>query len=45
MSTATTTSTDTGQHTSSRSTTHPTNAPVSQSERWAANRLRTNVAA
>jgi hypothetical protein len=47
MSTATTTSTDTGQHTASRSTTQPlnTNNPTLQSERSAAQRLRTTMAA
>ena len=43
MSTATTTSHDTGQHTTSRSTN--TNTPTSQLERSAAQRLRTTMAA
>ena len=45
MSTATTTSHDTGQHTASRTTTQPTNNPTTQLERSAANRLRTTMAA
>ena len=45
MSTATTTSHDTGQHTASRSTTQPTNTPTTQLERYAAQRLRTTMAA
>ena len=45
MSTATTTSHDTGQHTTSRPTTQPTNTPTIQLERSAANRLRTTMAA
>ena len=45
MSTATTTSHDTGQHATSRSTTQPTNTPTTQLERSAANRLRTTMAA
>jgi hypothetical protein len=45
MSTATTTSTDTGQTSSRRSTTQSTNNPTLQSERSAANRLRTTMAA
>jgi hypothetical protein len=45
MSTATTTSHDTGQHTASQTTTQPTNTPTSQLERSAANRLRTKKAA
>jgi hypothetical protein len=45
MSTATTTSTETGQRTTSRSTTQPTNTPTLQTERSAANRLRTTMAA
>ena len=45
MSTATTTSHDTGQHTASRPTTQPTNTPTTQLERSAANRLRTTMAA
>jgi hypothetical protein len=45
MSTATTTSTETGQHTASRSTTLPTNTPTTQLERSAAQRLRTTMAA
>jgi hypothetical protein len=45
MSTATTTSTDTGQTTTSRSTTQPTNTPTTQLERSAAQRLRTTMAA
>ena len=45
MSTATTTSHDTGQHTTSRPTTQPTNTPTTQLERSAANRLRTTMAA
>ncbi|MFM8494852.1 MAG: hypothetical protein ACKOEM_04920, partial [Planctomycetia bacterium] len=45
MSTATTTSHDTGQTTSRRTTTQPTNTPTSQLERSAANRLRTTMAA
>jgi len=44
MSTATTTSHDTGQHTASRTTTQPTSTPTSQLERSAANRLRTTMA-
>jgi hypothetical protein len=45
MSTATTTSHDTGQHAASRTTTQPTNTPTTQLERSAANRLRTTMAA
>ncbi|MFM8528282.1 MAG: hypothetical protein ACKOD2_01145, partial [Ilumatobacteraceae bacterium] len=47
MSTATTTSHDTGQHTTSRPTNQPTstNTPTTQLERNAANRLRTTMAA
>ena len=45
MSTATTTSHDTGQHTTSRSTTQPANNPTTQLERSAAQRLRTTMAA
>jgi hypothetical protein len=45
MSTATTTSHDTGQHTTNRSTTQPTNTPTTQLERNAANRLRATMAA
>ena len=45
MPTATTTSHDTGQHTTNRATTQPTNTPTSQLERSAAQRLRTTMAA
>ena len=45
MSTATTTSTATGQHAASRTTTQPTNTPTTQLERSAAQRLRTTMAA
>ncbi len=45
MSTATTTSTDTGQNISRRSTNQPTNTPTTQLERSAAQRLRTTMAA
>jgi len=46
MSTATTTTShDTGQHITSRSTTQPTNIPTTQLERSAAQRLRTTMAA
>jgi hypothetical protein len=45
MSTATTTSHDTGQASSRRTTTQPTNTPTSQLERNAANRLRATMAA
>ncbi len=45
MRTATTTSTDTGQHTTNRTTTQPNNTPTTQIERNAANRLRTTMAA
>ena len=45
MSTATTTSHDTGQHTASRSTTKPTNTPTTQLERSAAQSLCTTMAA
>ncbi len=45
MSTFTTTSHDTGQHTASRSTTSPTNNPTTQLGRSAAQRLRTTMAA
>ena len=45
MSTATTTSHDTGQHTASRTTTQPTNTPTSQTAPNAAQRLRTTMAA
>jgi len=41
----TTTEPLTGQHTTSRSTTQPTNSPTTQLERSAANRLRTTMAA
>ena len=41
MSTATTTSHDTGQHNTSRPTTQPTNTPTTQLERSVAQRLRT----
>lgn len=44
MSTATTTSLDTGQTGSRRPTTQPTNTPTNQLERYAADRLRTVVA-
>ena len=43
MSTFTTTSHDTGQHTTSQPTTQPTNTPTSQLERDAANRHRTTM--
>ena len=45
MSTETTTSNDTGQTSSRRTTTQPTNTPTSQLERSAANRLRATMAA
>ena len=45
MSTATTTSHDTGQNQSPRSTTQPNNTPVTQTTPNAANRLRTTMAA
>jgi len=45
MSTATTTSHDTGQHTASQTTTQPTNNPTSQLKRSAAQRLCTTMAA
>ena len=45
MSTATTTSHDTGQQTTSRTSTQPTNTPTTQLERSAAQRLRTTMAA
>jgi hypothetical protein len=45
MSTATTTSHDTGQHTTNRPTTQPTNTPVTQTTPNAAQRLRTTMAA
>jgi hypothetical protein len=45
MSTATTTSTDTGQHTSTRGRQREAQQPVSQQERSAAERLRTTMAA
>jgi len=45
MSTATTTSHDTGQTSSRRTTTQPTNTPTTQLERSAAQRLRTTMAA
>ena len=45
MSTATTTSHDTGQHTASRTATQPTITPTTQLERNAAQRLRTTMAA
>ena len=45
MSTATTTSTDTGQHTTSRSISQPNNSPITQTTPNAANRLRTTMAA
>ena len=45
MSTATTTSHDTGQHTSSRATTQPNNSPITQTTPNAAQRLRTTMAA
>ena len=45
MSTFTTTSHDTGQHTTNRTTTQPTNNPVTQTTPNAANRLRTTMAA
>ena len=46
MSTATTTTShDTGQHTTSRSAAQPSNTPTSQLERSAAQRLRTTMAA
>ncbi len=45
MSTATTTSHDTGQTTANRTTTQPINTPTTQLERSAANRLRTTMAA
>jgi hypothetical protein len=45
MSTATTTSHDTGQHTASRSTSQPNNSPVTQPTPNAAQTLRTTMAA
>ena len=45
MSTATTTTHDTGQTSSRRTTTQPTNTPTSQLERSATNRLRATMAA
>ena len=45
MSTATTTFTDTGQHTPTRGQQRETQQPVTQQERSAANRLRTTMAA
>jgi len=45
MSTAITTSHDTGQHTTSRTATQPTNTPTHQTAPNAANRLRTTMAA
>ncbi len=45
MSTATTTESPTGQHTTSRPTTQPTNTPTTNLERSAAQRLRTTMAA
>lgn len=45
MSTATTTSHDTGQHTTNRPTTQPNNTPITQTTPNAANRLRTTMAA
>ena len=45
MSTATTASHDTGQHTTSRVTTQASNAQTTQLERNSANRLRTTMAA
>ena len=46
MSTATTTSHDTGQHTTTNwATTQPSNTPTTQLERSAAQRLRTTMAA
>jgi hypothetical protein len=45
MSTFTTTSHDTGQHTTSRTTTQPNNTPVTQTSPNSAQRLRTTMAA
>jgi len=45
MLTATTTSTDTGQHTPTRGRQREAQLPVTQQERSAANRLRTTMAA
>ena len=45
MSTATTTSTDTGQHTPTRGRQREAQQPVTQQERSAASRLRTKIAA
>ncbi len=45
MSTATTTSTDTGQHTPTRGRQREAQHPVTQQERSAASRLRTKIAA
>jgi hypothetical protein len=45
MSTFTTTSHDTGEHTTIRTTTQPTNNPVTQTTPNAAQRLRTTMAA
>ena len=45
MSTATTTSHDTGQHTANQTTTQPTTNPTHQTSPNAAQRLRTTMAA
>ena len=45
MSTFTTASHDTGQHTANQTTTQPTTTPTTQLERSAAQRLRTTMAA
>jgi len=45
MSTATITSTDTGQKSPRQTTTQPTNTPTTRLERSVANRLRTTLAA
>ena len=45
MSTTTTTSRETGQHTASRTTASPTNTPITQTTPNAAQRLRTTMAA
>ena len=45
MSTATTTEPQTGQHTTNRATTQPSNTPTNQLERNSAQRLRTTMAA
>ena len=45
MPTSTTTSHDTGQHTTRRATTQPSNTLTTQLERSAAQRLRTTMAA